>query len=654
MFKKTFAGGVGAVCLALVSTIGLAQAPVHLTIQADRQVTPVSPMLYGLMTEEINYSYEGGLYAEMVRNRTFRADWSGVLYWYLLENGNAAAKMEIDTETGPSDALKSSLKIDVEKANAGNEAGALNVGYWGFAVRPGTEYKGSLYAKTGAGDIGPVTVSLVNDQSGKAAATATVNGVGTDWKQYQFTLKTGAGVVTSAANHLTVTVAHKGTLWLQQVSLFPPTYHNRPNGFRPDLMEKMAAMHPQFLRFPGGNYLEGNHINERFDWKKTIGPQVDRPGHESPWGYWSTDGMGLLEFLNWCEDLKMNPVLAVYAGYSLRGEHVNPGTDLEPYVQDALDEIEYVSGGSDTKWGAQRAKDGHPEPFKLTYVEIGNEEWFDRAGTYPARYAQFAKAIRAKYPDLKLIATAPVGSEKPDVLDEHYYRRATQNFELAHHYDEANRTATGEQHWDNGYFEKVDRNGPKIFVGEWATREGFPTPNMGAALGDAAWMTGLERNSDLVVMASYAPLLVNVNPGGMQWQTDLIGYDAVKSYGSPAYYAQVMFGSYIGDHTLGSKVEGAGPKFFYSITGSASKKKMFLKLVNGESVAQPVDIDLSGAKVAATAKMVTLSARDTQATNSIDHPNQIVPVESALHNVTSKVHHVMPAYSIEVIEFEVQ
>ena len=556
--------------------------------------------------------------------------------------------------TGPSDALKTSLRLDVEKASAGNEAGVLNVGYWGMAVRPNTEYKGSLYAKASAGDVGPVTVSLVGDQTGKAVATATVSGVGTDWKQYEFTLKTGPGVATSAANHLALTVAHPGTLWLNLVSLFPPTYHNRPNGFRIDLMEKMAAMHPAFLRFPGGNYLEGNHINERFDWKKTIGPLVDRPSHPSPWDYLSTDGMGLLEFLEWCEDLKMDPVLAVYAGYSLEQEHVNPGADLEPYVQDALDEIEYVTGGADTKWGARRAKDGHPEPFKLTYVEIGNEEWFDRSGSYPERYAQFAKAIKAKYPDLKLIATAPVGDAKPDVLDEHYYVRATQNFHVASHYDKANDSGGSAQKWDNGHFDKADRNGPKIFVGEWATREGFPTPNMGAALGDAAWMTGLERNSDYIVMAAYAPLLVNVNPGGMQWETDLIGYDTLKSYGSPAYYAQVMFNSYLGDHTLGSNVEGAGPKFFYSITGSAAKKRIYVKLVNGESVPQPVDIDLGGAKLAATAKLVTLSAHDPRATNTIDHPDQLVPVETRLQNVSSKVHHVMPPYSIEAIEFEQQ
>jgi alpha-N-arabinofuranosidase len=350
----------------------------------------------------------------------------------------------------------------------------------------------------------------------------------------------------------------------------------------------------------------------------------------------------------------MNPVLAVYAGYSLMGEHVNPGPDLEPYVQDALDEIEYVTGGTDTKWGAERAKDGHPEPFKLTYVEIGNEEWFDKSGSYDERYPQFAKAIKAKYPDLQLIATAPVKGVKPEVLDEHYYVRAKQNFRTAGHYDAADRVTDPAQSWDNGHFDKVDRNGPKIFVGEWATREGSPTPNMGAALGDAAWMTGLERNSDLVVMASYAPLLVNVNPGGMQWETDLIGYDAVKSYGSPAYYAQVMFGSYLGDHTLGSKIEGAGPKLFYSITGSKAKKRIYLKVVNAESTSQALDIDFTGTKLAGTAKLVSLSAHDTQATNSIDDPKQIVPVETALHGVTNHLSRTLPAFSIQVIEFEEQ
>ena len=639
MPEKTFAraAAMAAFILACLGFAALVQAqqPATLTIHADQPISSVSPTLYGLMTEEINYSYDGGLYAEMVRNRTFRSDWSGVLYWYLVENGNAAAKMEVDKTTGPSEALPSSLRLDVEHADARNQAGVLNVGWWGFALRPETTYKGSFYAKAGSSDLGPVTVSLVSDDTGKAVATTTVTAVGTDWKQHEFVLKTGA-LQPSSNNHLVVSVGHTGTLWLNLVSLFPPTYHDRVNGNRIDLMEKLAAMHPQFLRFPGGNYLEGDHIADRFEWKKTIGPLVDRPTHPSPWMYHSSDGMGLLEFLGWCEDLKMNPVLAVYAGYSLQGEHVNPGADLEPYVQDALDEIEYVTGGPDTKWGAERVKDGHPAPFKLTYVEIGNEDMFDKSGSYEGRYAQFYKAIKAKYPDLQLIATMPIKDMKPDVQDDHYYVRATQNYKDATHYD------------------KTDRNGPKIFVGEWATREGFPTPDFGAALGDAAWMTGLERNSDIIVMASYAPLLVNVDPGGMQWETDLIGYNAMKSYGSPAYYAQVLFASYLGDHTLGSKLEGAGPKLFYSITGSAAKKKLHLKLVNASSDPQPLDIDLEGAKLAATAKLVGLQAHDTQETNSIDSPERIVPVETALHNVSSHLHHTIPGYAIQVIEFDEQ
>jgi alpha-N-arabinofuranosidase len=363
--------------------------------------------------------------------------------------------------------------------------------------------------------------------------------------------------------------------------------------------------------------------------------------------------MGLLEFLGWCEDLKMQPVLAVYAGYSLGGEHVAPGEKLEPYLQSALDELEYVTGSTSTKWGAVRAQNGHPEPFKLTYVEIGNEDWFDKSGSYDGRYTQYYKAIKAKYPDLQLIATAPVKSVKPDVLDEHFYVRATENFHDAAHYDEPAAGSAAPQ-WGNGRYDKSDRNGPKIFVGEWATREGSPTPNMGAALGDAAWMTGLERNSDLVIMASYAPLLVNVNPGGMQWATDLIGYDALTSYGSPAYYAQVLFGSYLGDQVLASKASGAGEKFFYSITGSAATKKLYLKLVNASSEPQAVDLAIDGAKTAGKAKLMSLSAADTQETNSITDPKRITPIENTISLAGGRVRHTMPRYSIEVVEIDLQ
>jgi len=609
-------------------------SPATLKIDTSKAVSKVSPELYGLMTEEINYSYDGGLYAELVRNRTFRSDWSGVQRWYLVEQGNARASMAADKSTGPSSALPFSVKLTVEQADASNRAGLENEGYWGIPVTPNTEYKGSFYAKSDSG--APVTVRLMNDNTGKAAAEAVVPALTGDWKKYDFTLKTG-NVAAGLANHLVLTVDKPGTVWFSLVSLFPPTYMNQPNGFRIDLMEKLAAMNPKFLRLPGGNYLEGDHINERFDWKKTIGPLVDRPTHRSPWNYQSSDGMGLLEFLQWCEDLHVQPVLAVYAGYSLAQEHVNPGADLEPYVQDALDEIEYVTGGPETKWGAERAKDGHPAAFPLRNVEIGNEDWFDKSGSYDARYEQFYKAIKEKYPNLQLIATTPLKSIRPDVIDDHFYRRKEEFFNDTTHYD------------------KTDRSGPKIFVGEWATREGTPTPNFGAALGDAAWMTGMERNSDIVIMASYAPLLVNVNPGGMQWESDLIGYNAASSYGSPSYYAQVMFGSYIGDETVASSISGAGPRLFYSATRDAQKGKLYLKLVNASSLPQEINIQLSSArKIASTGTLVSLHAATNEATNTIAEPMKIVPVKSALKNVSADFQHTIPGYSIEVLDLEVR
>jgi alpha-N-arabinofuranosidase len=617
----------------LLTSAAMAQDGATLTIDLAQPKAKVSPQLYGLMTEEINYSYDGGLYAELVRNRTFQDRGKVPPSWFLYEWGKADAAMDIDHTTGPSAALPLSLQLTVKSASAHDQAGITNLGYWGYPVRPQTTYHGSFYAKASDPSIGPVTVSLVEDQTGKAIST-TVSGITSAWQQHEFTLHSGAAVK-SSQYHLVLSVGKPGTIWFTLVSLFPPTYLNRTNGNRIDLMEKLAAMKPAFLRFPGGNYLEGDHISERYEWKKTIGPMMDRPTHPSPWHYRSSDGMGLLEFLNWCEDLKMQPLLAVYAGYSMMQEFVKPGPDLDPYVQDALDEIEYVTGDAGTKWGAERVKDGHPAPFKLSYVEIGNEDWFDKSGTYGDRYAQYYKAIKAKYPELQLIATAPITTMKPDVIDDHYYRRAQEFYDDVHHYDQ------------------TDRNGPKIFVGEWATREGLPTPNFGSALGDAAWMTGMENNSDIIVMASYAPLLVNVNPGGMQWESDLIGYDAMNSYGSPSYYAQVMFSNHIGDEILNATLEGSAPKLFYSITRKSSDGTIYLKLVNATSTPQPLRLQLKGgAAIDKVGKLITLSARTTAATNSITQPTAIVPVASALPGVAAQFAHTVPGFAIEVLEFK--
>lgn len=607
-----------------------AQGP-SLQIEVNHPLHSVSPTLYGLMTEEINFSYDGGIYAEMVRARTLGTDWQALAHWTMVSYGKSAVDISVEKLSGPSTAISRSLKVHVSQASDTAPAGVQNDGYWGMAVRPNTTYTGSFYAKSDTSDV-PITVTLLNDRTGVTAATATVTGVGSDWKRYTCTLKTG-DVPASENNHFQLTVTRPATVWFDLVSLFPPTYRGTPNGSRIDLMEKLAAMHPAFLRLPGGNYLEGNHISERFDWKKTIGPLVDRPTHESPWGYRSSDGLGLLEYLEWCQDLNMQPVLAVFAGYSLNQEHVAPGPALEPYVQDALDEIEYVTGSTSTRWGAERAKDGHPAPFPLHYVEVGNEDFFDHSQTYDGRFAQFFKAIKQKYPQLQLIATTSVKSVRPDVIDEHYYYSAEKSFSDADHYD------------------KADRSGPKIFVGEWATREGDPTPNLEAALGDAAWMTGLERNSDLIVMASYAPLFVNVNPDAMQWPTDLIGYDAIHSYGSPSYYAQVMFSNYLGTEVADTKLNTDGARLYSSVTRNEKTHKLFIKVVNATSSAQDFSISLDGIQhVSPEAKLITMDGKTPNATNSITNPTAVVPVEQQVHIAGTHFAQDFPPYSINVLE----
>ena len=622
---------VAASFFVLFALPGLSGQTATLTIEAGKPAAKVSPSLYGLMTEEINYSYDGGLYAELVRDRAVGSGFGALTHWPMVAWGNAQAHVSVDESTGPSAALPRSLKVSVTAASADAPAGVENDGYWGIPVRPHTIYSGSLYAKTDSPGV-PIAVSLTNDRTGAVAATATLTGTGAEWKQYRFTLQTG-NVPVTLDNHLILTIPRPATVWLDLVSLFPPTYHGRPGGNRIDLMEKLADMHPRFLRFPGGNYLEGNRISERFDWKKTIGPWVDRPTHPSPWGYRSSDGMGLLEFLEWCEDLHMQPVLAVYAGYSLDQEHVEPGPALEPYVQDALEEIEYVTGGANTRWGAERARDGHPAPFALHYVEIGNEDQFDRSGSYDGRFAQFYRAIKQRYPGLALIATTPVKSVTPDVLDEHFYMSAEESFAMAHHYDGHPRT------------------GEKIFVGEWATRQGDPTPNLEAALGDAAWLTGLERNSDLVIMASYAPLFTNVNPGGLQWAPDLIGYNALSSYGSPNYWVQAMFAGHIGTEIVPATLAGAGPRVFASATRDEVRHKIFVKVVNANSTPQAVTIDLEGAgKLAPRAALTTLSGTTPNATNSIGDPRNLVPAEHSIPVTGPALKLTFAAWSVNVLE----
>jgi len=632
-----------------------AVAPAVLRIDAGKVAAKVSPMLYGLMTEEINYSYEGGLYGELIRNRSFKASTNGAKFWSALGGGT----ITLDASTPLNAALNVSLKLDASSASASSPAGIANGGYWGIPVRPKTTYQVSFYARGADGFHGPLTVAIIGSNGTTVLASVEVSKLTSDWKKYEVNLTTKK-VAPSKDNTFAITTTAPGTIWFQQVSLFPPTFHHRANGNRTDIMQLLADMNPKFLRFPGGNYLEGDYINTRFDWKKTIGDISQRPGHESPWGYWSTDGFGLLEYLDWCEDLQMEPLLAVFAGYALKHDYIKPGPDLEPYVQDALDEIEYVTGDTGTKWGAQRAKDGHPAPFTLHYVEVGNEDSFDKSGSYDGRFAQFNDAIKAKYPNLKIIATAKVRGREPDVLDEHYYRSQEEMEFHAHDYD------------------TYPRSSPtKIFCGEWATRVGSPTPNMAGALGDAAWMTGMERNSDIVLISCYAPLIVNVSPGGMQWKTDLIGYDAMSSYGSPAYYAQKIFSTHHGDEVLATSSESIPtfhwqpvarrrngveqapppahevPTLFFDATRDSKSGTIYLKVVNSRGEAQPAQIQISGvSKIAEKGQSITLKADKVDDTNSIEEPMKIIPVMEKTKGLGANFTRSFPPFSITVLELK--
>jgi alpha-L-arabinofuranosidase len=675
-----------------------------LTLDLAKPGANVSPMLYGLMTEEINHSYDGGLYAELIRNRIFKDNKTTPDAWSLVrEDSSSKAAIKLigaNQDNIPFDerrhaingALTPCLRLTVEKP--GGRIGIGNEGYWGMPVKPGTAYKASFYIKgTGSNPpprqrpgqpapppttviedntAGPVTVTIESNDGKTVYASGTIDLIKSIyWKKYELTLTTAADVKPTTDARFVISTTRTGLYYFNLVSLFPPTYKDTPNGFRPDLMQMMADMKPTFLRFPGGNYLEGPLINDAFPWKTTLGSLENRPGHNGSWGYRASDGLGLLEFLLWCEQINAEPLLGVYAGYSLNGDHIDAGPILKPYVDDALDEIEYIIGDVNTYWGAKRAADGHPAPFKLTYVEIGNEDWFDRSNSYDGRFNQFRTAIEAKYPQLHCISTIAdaqyptqkvTSGKKPEILDEHYYRNSWAMWENASQYD------------------KYDRSGPKIFVGEWATREGAPTTNLNAALGDAAWMTGMERNSDHIIMSCYAPLFVNVNtatatvPKAWQWDSDLIGYNALSSYGSPAYYVQKLFGNYLGnkivpvtaaniptqprpltrrDSTDGITTAPLVPTVFYSATKDEKTGIVYLKVVNTIGKKQPVTINLNGAvKVSPNATLIVIKGEKPEDTNSITDQEKIVPVTSTINGIKQVFTRTLDPYSVSIYQLQ--
>ncbi len=510
------------VALALqFSTLPTLAATATLTVDVAKPGHPVSPTLWGIFFEDINLSADGGIYAELVRNRNFQ-DSDKPDHWTTVASGAGDISLSVDTSQPVSAKNPRSLKVQITQTGS-TRAGVANGGFYGMGVKRGETYKLSLLARGSDGFTGPLTVSLESADS-VPYASATLPALTGDWKTHTVALKASAS---DPKARLVISATQAGTFYLDMVSLFPEqTWRN--HGLRPDLAEMLVGLKPAFVRFPGGCWVEGDTMKEAYRWKQTIGDPSERRTQHNIWAYEATHGLGFHEYLQLCEDLNAAPLFCINVGMSHR-ENV-PMDKMGEYVQDALDAIEYANGPADSTWGALRAKAGHPAPFNLQYLEIGNE---NGGPAYNERYALFAKAIGAKHPEIHLIANVWGGYPKDSpvqIVDEHYYD--TPDFFIS----------------QAGKYDSYDRNGPKVFVGEYAVTKNAGLGNLRGAIGEAAFMTGLERNSDIVVMAAYAPLFCHTSH--KRWPINLINFDSTRNFGLPSYYVQRLFAEHRGDVVL--------------------------------------------------------------------------------------------------------
>jgi alpha-L-arabinofuranosidase len=512
------------VCLALLALRAPAQSAA-IAIQADQPGVSVSSNLFGIFFEEINSAGDGGIYAEMIRNRSFEDSANPPAYWTLSSNGTATGQMSLDTSLPLSATNTHALALT--KLGGGGSISAANSGYWGIALTRGATYNLGFYARGSAGFTGAITASLENSSGTLTYATDAVVGLTTAWQHFSLSLVPNT---TDPAAQLVLSISQTGTVYLDFVSLFPAqTFHGRTNGLRPDLAAMLANLKPSFVRFPGGSWVDGTAITNAYHWEPTVGNPANRVPRWNLWGYVVDNGLGYHEYLQLCEDIGAQPLFAVNCGMDVNQDAV-PTSQLGSWAQEAVDAISYANDDTNTFWGAQRAANGHPAPFNLRFMEIGNE---NNGSAYNANYSMFYTAIKSNYPYMHLIAnsqgTIPTSSPV-EIIDEHYYSDPA--------FFENNSTR----------YDSYSRAGPKIFVGEYAVTSGSGNGNLAGALGEAAFMTGMERNSDIVELASYAPLFANLN--NKDWNPDLIYFTGTEVYGTPSYYAQQMFSLNRGDYVL--------------------------------------------------------------------------------------------------------
>lgn len=653
---------------------GAPEPAVRLIVDADHPGIVVSPMLHGVFFEDINYGADGGLYAELVQNRSFEhAD--ALFAWSTVNRGG-----EGDVTIATAEPLNSKnphyARLTVRKP--GDGFGLANYGYGGIAVAAGENYFISVRARADAALAGAALTVSIEDESGRSLGTVQLGGLSAAWQNLEGKLQASGS---ANAARLVVGVTAAGRVDLDVVSLFPvETFHQRRNGVRADLAQLLVEMRPAFLRFPGGCIVEGKDLPNRYQWKDTIGDIAERPQNGNRWQdairnrpapqYYQSYGLGFFEFFQLCEDLGCAPIPVLNCGMACQyqSKQLVPLDQLDPFVQDALDLIEFANGPATSPWGARRAAMGHPEPFGLRYLGIGNEQWGE---DYFARYRVFHAALKAKYPEIQIVTTAGPGVDDgywklawdnfrrgtpADIVDEHYYRPPQWFLENATRYD------------------AQDRRGPKVFAGEFAAHDGRDRkPSLRAAIAEAAFMTGLLRNSDIVAMAAYAPLFARA--GAWQWAPDLIWFDNTRAYGTASYHVQALFGRNRPDRVLplvvagptvplaapiSANTYGAPPlpayrpeslPALFAVAGRDVREPALVVFVaNPYPGARTATIELRGeGKWAGKAELAVLTSASPDDENSFADPAKIAPREGRLPVAGSTLVCPCPAFSLTVI-----
>jgi alpha-L-arabinofuranosidase len=643
------------------STDSADKSPVSITVLTGQPGTKINPAMWGIFFEDINFGADGGLYAELVKNRSFEFP-DPLMGWTKISPSLARGELSIRDDEPFDAANPHTLRIQ----SAGTAPfGVANEGFRGIGLRKGEIYDFSAQIRGVSGT--PLVNVQLYGADGSLLASVPLKGFSSSWKKYTAALHPKD---TDPKARLQIVLEGKGAVDLDLVSLFPRhTWKNRPGGLRADMVQMLADMKPGFLRFPGGCIVEGSVLERRYQWKNTIGPVEKRRLLINRWNYefihrptpdyFQSFGLGFFEYFQVCEDIGAEPLPILNCGMACQfnsGE-LCPLDQLDTYIQDALDLIEFAHGPANSLWGAKRAAMGHRKPFNLKMLGIGNEQWGPQ---YIERYTRFAKVLKEKYPEIQLVsAVGPLPDDErfkfvwskirelknADIVDEHCYANPIWFFTNTHRYD------------------NYDRNGPKVFMGEYAAQSVAMVStknrnNLECALSEAAYLTGLERNADVVRMASYAPLFGHAD--AWQWTPNLIWVDNLRSYGTPNYYVQQLFSRHRGDVVLPTQLEGIkksadGVENLYATaTRDVNAGEIILKIVNASPKATPAHVNLKGVTRVGTGTETVLTGSSLNDENSFDEPAKVAPKTHAFKADGPAFKHTFPGNSMTVLRVKVK